>query len=171
MPKPAHTRVTLSGVVGTVAAPVERWSCSLGFPAAALPAATSDSAADTIAASVGSAWNAMLDVMPQDVILTETRVAAIGADGLTLTRADGTYVQGIDNTPWVGTLAKQPMPLQTALCVSLNSTRPGATGKGRFFLPWPAISLDSTDKRIPEAQITGLIDDVVSMLSGIQNVL
>lgn len=171
MPKPAHTRVTFSGVVGTAAAPVERWSINLNFPAAALPEASTDAAADTIANNVSGWWAQLQDVLPTDVILTEVRVAAIGADGLTLVRGDGTYVQGIASVSLAGAMAKQPMPLQTALCVSLNTTRTGPTGKGRFFLPWPALSLDSTTKILPEAQVTDFIDDVVSFLNGVQNVL
>lgn len=169
MAKPAHTRLTYSGVVGTSSAALEHWSFSLNFPASVLPPETEDAAADALANQARFAYaDQLADTMPLDIVLTETRIAAIGADGLTVRRGDGSYVQGINVGPAGGAMAKQPAPLQQALCVSLQTSRAGATGKGRFFLPWPALSLDADDKRIPVAQVEGFIDDVGAWLSALQ---
>lgn len=172
MPKPTHTRVTISGVIGTAAAPVEHFSFNLNFPAAALAADATDAAADAKATAVrGALATTWPGQFGSDVIITEVRVAAVKADGHVNTRADGSYVQGINTTVVEGTQAKQPVPLQQALCVSLVTGRPGPTGKGRFFLPWPAISLDADDKRIPTVQVGYVMTTCTDFLQGIQTAL
>lgn len=168
MAKPAHVRLTLDGVVGTKAAPVERWSHSLSFPAAAVGLGDEDAALFAKVDLVASRWNTHLSpVMPQDVVLTGIKMAHVGADGLIPTRADGSYIQGVWDGDIPGGMAKQPIPLQTALCVSLTTGRAGPTGKGRFFLPWPALSLDADDKLLPVAQVEGIIDNVKGFVDAV----
>lgn len=172
MAKPAHTRVTFSGLIGTAAAAVEQWSFNLCFPSTATGAAATLASLQDKADLANGKWsNEMASVMPSDVVLNKVRVAHVGDDGHVTKRADGSYVQADGIASVAGTQAKQPMPLQTALCVSLNTGRAGPTGKGRFFLPWPALSLDMTDKRLPVAQVEGFIDNVQAWLNTTQTAM
>lgn len=149
MAKPAHTRVVFEGVTGTVAAPIERWAFGVNFPREALDEDGNQTVDDALAASVKQAYaDNIASLMKPDTILTQVKVIRVGADGKVEHRADGSYAQGVWIGSVVGTLAGGPeMPLQTALCVSLKTLRSGATGKGRFFLPFPGYSLQ-TDKRL-----------------------
>lgn len=171
MAKPAHTLVTFSGVIGSGAAQVETWS----FSVKAAQLAAGDRTIANLIAIANECQQRYADNFVthtgEDTVLTNVRVAAIDATGHVEKTADGEYVQGDHAANWAGTEAKQPMPLQTALCVSLNTARAGATGKGRFFLPWPAMSLDATDKRIPVAQATPFLGYVVNFLTGVQDAL
>lgn len=165
MAKPAHTRVTFSGHIGGEASVLEIFSFNLCFP----PIEGDDDAAiaalEDIAAGCHTAFGTHLNpAYGEDTWLDRTRVASVDGTGHVVRTAVGAYVQGDRNDPFNGTEAKQPMPLQTALCVSLGTARAGATGKGRFFLPWMAMSLDPDDKRINEAT-------AVATLNGIQDFL
>jgi hypothetical protein len=166
--KPAHTRVTFEGVIGTAVAPVENWALNINFPASVTGAAATDAALGALAQDASTAWNNSLSpIMGSDVVLNKVRVASVDDTGHVHQRADGTYVQADNGSVWAGAMAKQPVPLQTALCVSLTTLRPGPTGKGRFFLPWPALSLDADDKRIPIAQVNGVIDNIKAFLQAL----
>ena len=149
MPKPAHTRVVFEGVIGSVAAPIEHWAFGVNFPVDVLPADGTQTVDDAVAASLKDAYSANINpLMPPDTILTGVKVSRVGADGHVEHRADGSYVQGGWIGSVVGTMAGSPdYPLQTALCVSLTTLRPGSTGKGRFFLPFPGYTL-ADDKRL-----------------------
>lgn len=166
MPKPAHTRVTFSGHIGGEASILEIFSFNLCFPPLDGPYTDEDiTALEAMAASLHTAFGTHLNPSyGEDTWLDRTRVATVDGDGLVERTAEGAYVQGDRNDPFNGTEAKQPMPLQTALCVSLGTARAGATGKGRFFLPWMAMSLDPDDKRINEAT-------AIATLNGIQDFL
>lgn len=172
MPKPAHTRVTFSGIVGEGAAILEEWSFNLNFPAGMLSEADLPGTAENLADLLASKYNQTVqDIMPLDVSLTKVRVAAVDALGHVETRDDGSYLQGDWTGDLPGAMAKQPVPLQTALCVSLSTARPGPTGKGRFFLPWPALSLDADDKRIPIVQAQSALDQAVQLVRGAGDIL
>lgn len=145
MAVPAHLLVTYRGIYGTVAAPLEEWSFSLKFE---------NKVDDTIERLQGFAdgalsagWTVHLDeVFPTDVRLTECRAAYILGSGLTQVNSDGTYLQGVKanlDLPGVA-VGANPLPLQTALCVSLQTARSGPTGKGRFYVPTPGVNLDSS---------------------------
>jgi hypothetical protein len=168
MAKPAHTRVTFSGVVGSVSAPIERWSFNINFPADALPSDGTDTVADAVASSLAADYASTLKVgMPDDVVLTEVRAAHVLADGHVATRADGSYVQGVWTGSHVGWGAKQAVPLQTALCISLVTGRPGPTGKGRYFSPWPDIPIDSTTQLVNETAINDKANQHAAFLNAL----
>lgn len=142
MAVPAHGLSVWEGVFGPVEAPLERWSFSLKSEPG--PSLTDDNM-DFVAANLRSAWNANLKPLHfGDVVLTRCRHVQVGGDGKYLTRADGSYVQGIHESNNVGTATLvSRLPLQAAHAVSLVTTRAGATGKGRFFMPQTYFSLDS----------------------------
>lgn len=134
-PGPPHVRLSFQGVFGTAAAAVEQWDWSLKTE---VPSAPLDGPALVVRAqAMETAYVASIValMMPQ-VVLTECIYAVTGADGKVLRFPDGAYQQGkiIVNHPGSNG-ANGHMPLQSALTVSLGTARPGATGRGRFFLP------------------------------------
>lgn len=172
MAKPAHTRVTFEGVVGTVGAPLEYWAFGVNFPEDAIPPDATDVVADGVALSLKGAYTThWKPIMGSDVILTKVKVSRIQADGTVEKRGDGSYIQGEWTGSDAGTQAKAPMPLQVAVCVGLSTTRSGATGKGRFFIPWPSGSLDDTTKRISSTGATNWATAAKNFLNALATVL
>lgn len=161
MAKPAHTRVTFTGVVGTAAAPLERWAFGLNFPHDAIPGDATAIVADGVASDCATAYGTYINLgMGNDIELTGVKVSRIAATGLVERRGDGSLIQGEWAGDYEGLAAPKNYPLQTALCVSLVTSRAGATGKGRFFLPFPSYDLAS-DKRLTEADATDFLTNGV----------
>jgi hypothetical protein len=155
MPAPAHRRVTFSGVFGPVSQPVEVWQFNVSFAPEASVTQTQNTS-ENIADARRAFATHLAPQYSTDVTLTRVREALVGDDGKVQRLASGAFNQQDDTTAVAGTLTSSGttrMPLQTAMVVSLGSARPGAIGKGRFFLPWPAIGLD-TDYRIGAAAAT-----------------
>jgi hypothetical protein len=146
MPLPAHDMLTFSGVHGTVTDPIETWSFGVKLqpgPQAATP--------EAVAALGRTAYEQRyLAVMHPRTILTRVRFSRHNEGGLVSRQADGGYIQGDSDGALPGTgVSSNLLPLQTALVVSLITARPGARGKGRYFLPMPAMNLGD-DYRISE---------------------
>lgn len=172
MPKPAHTKVVFEGVRGTVAAPLERWAFGVNFPADAIPTTGSDIVDDAIAAECATAYNdAWFTAMNTDTILTRVKVSRVSAAGTIALRGDGSLVQG----EWTGSLPGEtsPMsnPLQLAICVSLQTLRSGATGKGRFFIPMIAASVDAESKLLPTVNQISIANRAKDMLNDLSTIL
>jgi hypothetical protein len=142
MPKPAHAKVTFSGVFGQPTAPLEIWSFSLTFRDLPDHGGTTQALADKASYLFGAS---VLPVMGSNTALTKTRVAFLG-DGAHVNRdQNGTLDQADNLTIRVGTLGgTQYMPIQTALVVSFSSLRQDATGKGRCYLPYQGGTLGGT---------------------------
>jgi hypothetical protein len=170
MPPPLHTRVTFSGTFGAVSSPVEVWQFNLNFGTER----THDQVQPTLEnySDLRAAWvTHIAPVMTSDIHLTRVRHALVGDDGRVRRDSAGGYIQTDTNGDWSGTVATTAairMPLQTSLVVSLQSAKAGAVGKGRFFLPWPATTLDA-DYRIGSAlaaqysqRFRDFVDDCVS---------
>lgn len=167
MPVPAHGLSVWEGVFGSTNAPLERWSFSI--KSAPGPSLT-DTQMDSVAAALTTCWNGNLMAFhPSEVILTRTRHVQVGADGKYLTRGDGSYVQGVNESVWAGTATVQTrFPLQSAHAVSLQSARSGPTGKGRFFLPQLALTLGA-DYRIPESDRDSLANAIREFLRDVNS--
>lgn len=140
MPVVPHALLTFSGVFGTPGAPLEEWVVGMRFtrPLGATPtvyAAEATRARDLWALHIAPA-------QPTNQHLTRTRVASVGSDGRIVVGPAGEFLQG-DNVASVagGSANSNPQPFSTALVVSLQSVRAGATGKGRVFTPFPAIPI------------------------------
>lgn len=143
MVRPAHARVTYSGVFGTALAPIEIWAFSLTFANRTALGQTTTAAA--IAAR--TAYDVHIKPMvPSQVVLTKTRVALL-ANGANVTKLeDGSYDQGDDLTTVVGThTGSVTHPLQTALAISFYTARQDSTGRGRAFLPATSLVLGGLD--------------------------
>jgi hypothetical protein len=169
--KPAHTRLTFEGHVGPSSSAVtERWSFSLHAVDDAAIVGATEVTLNALANSAAVAYDANIQPnMPNNCHFTRCKVASIGADGLYRTRADGSYIAGEWEGTSTGGQAASSMPLQVALCVSLVTPRSGPTGKGRFFLPWPAVSLDAGDRKIPTAQLQPIVDDCAAFLGALND--
>ena len=96
--------------------------------------------------------------------LRQVKLAWIGADGK-YTRdpmiADGFDVPG-------GGGATPLYPPQIALAVSLNTDRRGPTGKGRFYLPSPAIAM-GLGYQISDADRDDVVNSTVTFLNDLAN--
>ena len=166
-PGPPHVRVTFRGIFGSLTNIVEQWDFSVktAMPAGALdgPALVSRATAAK-AAYAGSIAQQMM----KHVVLTETRYALTGADGKVLHFADGAFQQGIDHTSIEGAVQDGGhMPLQSALVVSLGTARPGATGRGRFYLPLQNPAMIDAGYRVQSNYATLVLAAAVSLLHDI----
>lgn len=166
-PPPAHTRVTWSGVIGTATAPIEQWSFSLNLRPDPLLDGFSDAQIDGIANGARTCWQtALAPQFDPSIVLTESRVAVVLATGKVKKRADFTFLQGINLVPVVGSKALAVvMPPQIALVVSLTTARPGKTGRGRFFLPFPAYGLNPADRRLDASAATSVMDAAAAFIN------
>lgn len=167
MPAPTHTRVTFSGIFGATTGPSEIWNFGLHFGPLQ---ATTAAAATTIAGNLITPWTSYMKPMfTSDVVLTKVRVAVVAADGHVAKDFDGSYKQG----DWVGVNAGSGtratgtgyLPLQTAMVGSLSSARPDATGKGRFFLPFPGVYALAADYRLGASDAQSLAGSLKSFIN------
>jgi hypothetical protein len=130
---PAHIKVTYSGVFGDGNNPAEIWSWSVN-----IDGGSDFSPQPSQAAAARSMYATHLQgLFLPDCTLTRTRVAYLDAGGRVRRGVQGEYDQEDDLTNVSGNAnGSLRYPLQTATCVSLDSDRAGATGKGRVFLPY-----------------------------------
>lgn len=152
VPVPAHTRITFSGTFGPEAAPVEIWSFNINH------AQILDPPGDLAAAAtqMRAAWVAQIAALQHNTVkLTRVRVAQVNALGKVPINSQGAYLQGDSLGINAGELTGSGFfPLQTALCVSLETTRAGASGKGRFYLPAPPYPLNEATFGFVAANVT-----------------
>jgi hypothetical protein len=149
MPKPAHTRVTWSGIYGTPEAPLEEWQINLNMGEGVF---ASSAARGVVAQSMAEAWlSKYQNLTSPQARLTRCRVAQVGVDGLVTKSEDGQYNQADAAVNYPGSGSGPSLPFQTALCISLMTARPGPTGRGRFYLAAPALTL-GLDGRLTTAQ-------------------
>lgn len=169
MPRPAHTAVTWKGIFGSVINEVEKWQFTLRFDQVLdIP---SDNGRNVIASGCASAYTTTLGpIMSQDIVFQACEVRSIGPDGLEPRNGAGEFTgQGFaEGSVPGGSQGLARLPVQTALVVSLNTPRAGASGKGRVFLPWPMLQLDA-GFRISGAdgiKVLDAFEDFVGVLNG-----
>jgi hypothetical protein len=154
MSAPQHVRVTWSGTLGTTA--TEIWSMGLAFTPNALSEADDVPALatmETAAAAMRAAWATHLapKCATNIVKLTRTRVALIGDDGRTERTGAGAYKHKDDVTVVNATGTSSGFPFQVAMAITTLSERAGRTGRGRFYLPLPAVLVGGTDGLLSDA--------------------
>lgn len=167
MPYVPHNRITLSGIFGALAAPVEEWSWSF----ATAPSTSGEPGAMiALATEVMSLYGThMAPMFGPNVVLTRTRAAAINESGHVPQTADGQYLQGDNVTTKVGTGSQVGQPiLQQALAVSLVTPRAGASGKGRFFLP-ATVHPVGTGYTLASTNTQAVATAAAAFLSGVAN--
>lgn len=169
--KPAHCRVVFEGVTGSVTGPLEHWSFGINFPHDVLPADGTQLVDDGVAAALKEVYSTNIaPIMMTDRILTLVKVSRVGADGHVEKRADGSYIQGEWQGTSYGAGTTVGLPLQTALVVSLETARAGATGRGRFFLPFPAKAIDQWNKRLSPEDAADVAARAKAFLNGLAQV-
>jgi hypothetical protein len=137
VPLPAFDMITWSGIFGEPTAPSEIWSFSIKTNPANSNSPSPDTAQQAFTSSLP-----LFSPMPGNVWLTRVRHSHHDVGGAVAKRADGSYDQADHLELHSGGRALEARwPLQTALCVSLDTARAGASGKGRFFLPMPLFNL------------------------------
>jgi hypothetical protein len=93
------------------------------------------------------------------VRLTAVQLAAVNAAGHFETDAKGAYVRTLvdfSSAPTTGGSVHATEPPQAALVVSLNTSRTGRVGRGRFYLPMPCFPSSPTDLLISDAAAHGV---------------
>lgn len=142
MPAPRHLYCRFSGVFGPLATPYEIWSFGFaldpGTGGGSQPGGIDKTSMVTLANALSAHWTSIAPGMSNQVRLTEVKASVVGAEGFVEKDANGTYVQGekaMDATG-SGTLS---VPPQIALVHSLLTLADGAVGRGRFYLPSPAV--------------------------------
>ncbi len=78
----------------------------------------------------------------------------------------GAYIQGDSPFAITGGDPSIPLPFQSALVVSLRSSFDGPTGRGRFYLPVPAVTVSSLDGLITDAKRTAAQTQALEFLRG-----
>jgi hypothetical protein len=168
MAVPSHGLITWSGCYGTPGSPYEEWQFSLKHIGGETP-----SVPDTDPISWQNQWATHLaPLFHQDIHLTQTQHVVVDEGGKWARNNDGSY-QGLtrNSCDVSGTRAGSFgafLPSSVALCVSLASERPDATGKGRFYLPTPAYGLDS-DRRYADSTIALILPAVKGFIEGIND--
>lgn len=150
MPVPRHVRISFRGRLNNTP---EIWSHShnLNRPAAAVGFDLTHINLDDLAA----AWTTMAATcLDSFVHLTDVRVYAIGTNG----RMEGNphYREYATADEPKGGGSGQAFPPQIALCVTTEAPNRGPARFGRYYLPLPAVSLES-DLRISEARATQIL--------------
>lgn len=146
MPAPRHYDVLFTGTLGVEASPAEVWSFGLSVDAPdTLTTADLDAIAnDLVTAPTGgspTAWSQIASSIQQTAILRRVRVVSIANDGKYERDASGAYIMGERKVLNYGASAEAPKPWQISLAVTLHTAVPGATGRGRFYLPMPTGSI------------------------------
>jgi len=141
MPYLGHARLTLNGIFGTLAQPVEIFSfgfCMSNLFGGAPPAGYMDAyvaAASAFFADPGS-------YIGDQCFLTQVKLAQIGITGKYQSPPDvrNVSVQGGANSGVIH-------PPQTAWVVSLNARTATRHQKGRFYLPGPRVAIVGATQR------------------------
>jgi hypothetical protein len=112
-------------------------------------------------------WQTSAGALSTNIVkLTRVRAAAIDSEGHTPRDPAGAYQLGdsVVNLPAGGTGPN--MAPQVALVVSLNSALEDLTGRGRFYLPMPAVALGD-DLLISAADATMIAGRMKQLVEGI----
>lgn len=151
MPPPTHLRLTYSGTYGSPSAASEIWSFSVALARGDGPfsGTVTKTALTTEAAILAGYFNSLSPRMAGVLWLTRTRLAVIGDNGLTVRDSGGAYLQG-DAATQLATSGVRTLPNQVALAITLLTSSPGPTGKGRFFLPAPLTGTLDADGRLSD---------------------
>lgn len=107
----------------------------------------------------------LLSAMSPDCSITSARVEQRESTGVLVGMAEGARV-----TPLVGTGTTR-MPLQTSIVVSLVTTWPGASGRGRLYWPLTSATLLTGSHRLATSSVDGIADGMETFLSGVENAI
>jgi hypothetical protein len=163
MPKPAHTRISALGRVGTAG---ERFSYGVNMIAtnpgqSQMP---SQSEAEDIAADFKAFHGRATSRISAQCVLEEVKVASIGEDGKYT--EDPIIVAALQAGQ--GGNIGYTLP-QAALVASLVTERRGPSGKGRFFIPMPEAQLESGSLLLPVLIVEQVRASVAQLITALNN--
>lgn len=164
MPYAPHVSVSARGTFrdGTgVIIEQWQWGLNVGRPEGG-PIVFGQDIVDGIGAAVAAFHARPTSKISGKAVLEEVRCASIGADGKYNLDPLSTFHS------LAGGVAGLFLPLQVTLAVSLVTDRRGPTGRGRFYLPAPAMGI-FPDARFSVADVTGIRDSVATMCTAIND--
>ncbi len=165
MPPPLHYQVSFSGVFGLVATPWEIFVHGLSLTIPNGLAGTKDELS-TFAIACQNAWaNNLAALISPEVRLTNVRVAVVEDTGRVRRDAAGAFVQ-VDRAFVVAGLGGPVLPPQVAMAVTMDTTRPGRTGRGRFYIPGPTLGA-LADGRLTTASQGNFADRAKTFVDGV----
>lgn len=145
-----HIRHTVSGILGTEAAPVEEFSFGVNYTTldgAPIGQMGPDSLYEAQAETT-RLWFASSQCLIGDLARMKLQTFSwVGEDGLVKRDENGVLLQKtVAYSPGVagGAGAANRHPFQCAVAVSLQTPRHGRTGMGRFYQPMPAVLIAPT---------------------------
>ncbi len=166
MNAPAHITARWTGVFGGGLTASDIWSMGLNFALEQAPLFAADLAPFTQV--MLDAWIAHCRPhIATFARLTACKASFTGPDGLVLREGSGAYIQHLRNASSQGGNASTAASgiNQVSLAVSTQSQSPGATGRGRFFLPAPGIGPDAATGLLPEANAQAIATDMASFVN------
>lgn len=154
-----HIRVTALGTLGTGA---DRFSYGFNLNAVAGTSELDPGVCATIAGYIKVMHVANLTQIAPAAVLREVKFATVGPDGQYVAEAvvistGAGAGNGSDPSGFI-------LP-QSALAVSLTTARPGASGRGRFYLPMPTLSA------APSIGFQTNATDTANVLTNVQTML
>lgn len=160
-----HNKITMSGVLGTLANPQEIWS--LGFSTANLdgsaPAAFGPGDLDALVTSVPGLILAPFAGTPDCVFATRLKAAPIGSDG----KYTGIPIEA--GLSVVGTNSSAPHPWQVTLSIGLQGPPALRRARGRFYLPPTTLAITSTTGVLSSGLQTSIAGDMATALQAIND--
>lgn len=137
----------------------EVWSCGLSFDADGGEGIQDPAALALFASNVGAliaAWpgsNSLRNLLSTAATITRVRTEARAEDETLINFGEFTFP-----TAFVGT-SIPTKPYQTSFVLSLRTTFPGGSGRGRVYWPALALPIDTTTLRIAISQRTAYLAD------------
>lgn len=157
MPYQDHLKITASGILGSVATPIDEFSYSINMSYKFIDTFANWETAikDALVAFHGRAGT----MICSQAILRQVKIAHVGVDGKYVGAGPlATYaVNQAGNAPWVG------LPYQCALAVSLGAQGDTRRAKGRFYLPLPCTPAGDVTNTIPLASQNSIADSVKTL--------
>lgn len=154
-----HTRITLSGVLGSASPAPEAFSFGVSMDnisfAPGVDSAPVKAACDAYFGAAGTRINAA-------ATLSQIKIATIGVDGKYVGDpvVIPTLVSGATGVP--------PHPFQCSLAVSLGTGQRGRTKRGRFYLPLPSVPVSAVDGTIQDFEQSGIEGTTVTFLRALR---
>jgi hypothetical protein len=172
MAVPPHLRISFTGTLGTnVPAPeIFSFGVNAGFQIGS-GGSEQKAALETLAADLGNSMAGLFQQCSTPAKITRVRVASIGIDNKVRRDANGAFVQGDSTLAIPGGDPGVPLPFQCALVVSLRTLFDGPTGRGRFYLPLPAVTVNGADGLITETRRDAIAASSVTALNSMNTKL
>lgn len=151
------TRVTVSGVFGSIQNPKEIWSWGFQLGGFAAPNPTQYEQIEQRIEQLHGDANAKIG---NKAFLLSVKFSEVGADGLVI--GNPYVVEPINPIPGGG--GASPYPWQVSVGVGLRTRQRGPSKRGRFYLPAPTVPISDTDGTISVGNvgtITGAVGDAL----------